>query len=125
LTLKVLKFLTELKKLGLKFLNLFFSLLEFLIPISITSRGTTEEKLEMAFRMFDIDQNNYIDKKEMEKLITIIYELTGETDRTGMNDPVIKVIQVMNKLGIVYFLKFLITWNNFIYLLKQMLIMMV
>ncbi len=125
MTLKVLKFLTELKKLGLKFLNLFFSLLEFLIPISITSRGTTEEKLEMAFRMFDIDQNNYIDKKEMEKLITIIYELTGETDRTGMNDPVIKVIQVMNKLGIVYFLKFLITWNNFIYLLKQMLIMMV
>jgi Ca2+-binding EF-hand superfamily protein len=55
----------------------------------------------MAFRMFDIDKNNYIDKKEMEKLITIIYELTGETDRTGMNDPVIKVIQVMNKLGIV------------------------
>ena len=55
----------------------------------------------MAFGMFDIDKNNYIDKKEMEKLITIIYELTGETDRTGMNDPVIKVIQVMNKLGIV------------------------
>jgi Ca2+-binding EF-hand superfamily protein len=100
LILKVLKFLTELKKTEFK-IQIFFFHLEFLIPISITSRGTTEEKLEMAFRMFDIDKNNYIDKKEMEKLITIIYELTGETDRTGMNDPVIKVIQVMNKLGIV------------------------
>lgn len=73
---------------------------EFLIPISINSRGTVEEKLEMAFSMFDIDKNNYIDKKEMEKLLTIIYELTGETDKTGMNDPVIKVIQVMNKLDV-------------------------
>ena len=65
----------------------------------------------MAFRMFDIDKNNFIDKKEMEKLITIIYELTGESNRTGMNDPIIKVIEVMNKLGIYYFS---IRYNSFV-----------
>lgn len=74
--------------------------IEFLIPISVTARGSTKEKLEMAFRMFDIDKNNVIDKKEMEKLILIIYDLTGEADRKGMNEPIIKVIQVMNQLGI-------------------------
>jgi Ca2+-binding EF-hand superfamily protein len=67
--------------------------------MSVTSRGTMREKLMMSFKMFDIDKNNVIDKKELEKLILVIYDLTGEIDRKGLNHPTIKVISIMNKLG--------------------------
>ena len=53
----------------------------------------------MAFRMFDIDKNNKIDKHEMEKIIESIYDLVGEHNRHGDNAPRAKVKRIMNKLG--------------------------
>ena len=50
-------------------------MLEFVIAISVTVHGETKQKLKMAFRMFDIDKNEKIDKKEMEKIIDAIYDL--------------------------------------------------
>jgi Ca2+-binding EF-hand superfamily protein len=46
-----------------------------MVAISVTSKGDINEKLTMAFRMFDIDKNQQIDKKEMEKIIDAIYDL--------------------------------------------------
>ena len=77
----------------------FFFNLEFLIPISVTTRGNLQEKLEMAFKMFDLNKNNSIDKKEMEKLVMIIYELTGESNKKKTDEATIQVISIMNKLG--------------------------
>jgi len=71
---------------------------EFLIAISISSHGDTKKKLSLAFKMYDIDGNGKIDKKEMERLIKAIYDLVGETDRTGNNSPSERVKVIFDKM---------------------------
>ena len=42
-----------------------------MLAINITSAGKPEEKLEWAFKMYDIDGNGRIDKKEMTEIIKV------------------------------------------------------
>jgi len=39
--------------------------------ISITQTGTPEEKLELAFRLYDIDRNGVIEEHEMVEIIRV------------------------------------------------------
>jgi Ca2+-binding EF-hand superfamily protein len=71
---------------------------EFLIAISVTSKGDIRDKLKMAFNMYDIDKNGKIDNKEMEKIIEAIYDLLGEENRKGENSPHKRVQKIMTKL---------------------------
>lgn len=48
--------------------------------------------------MYDTNRNGKIDKKEMEKIINSIYDLLGETNRKGDNDPKNRVAAIFNKL---------------------------
>ena len=50
---------------------------EFLFAINIMGSGTAEEKLMWSFKMFDIDENHYIDLNEMTKIINSIYGVLG------------------------------------------------
>jgi Ca2+-binding EF-hand superfamily protein len=40
--------------------------------ISITQAGKPAEKLELAFRLYDIDRNGTIDQQEMTDIIKVI-----------------------------------------------------
>lgn len=71
---------------------------EFLLAISITAQGDIRKKLQMAFKIYDMDRNGKIDKKEMEKIITAIYDLLGEDNRTGENSPSERVKLILKKL---------------------------
>ena len=44
---------------------------EFLQAINITSQGTPERKLEMAFRMYDCNGDGSIDETEMRRIISV------------------------------------------------------
>ncbi len=44
---------------------------EFLQAINITSQGTPEKKLEMAFRMYDCNGDGSIDEAEMRRIISV------------------------------------------------------
>jgi Ca2+-binding EF-hand superfamily protein len=44
---------------------------EFLQAINITSQGTPEKKLEMAFRMYDCNGDGSIDETEMRRIISV------------------------------------------------------
>ncbi|KCV71829.1 hypothetical protein H696_01248 [Fonticula alba] len=44
---------------------------------SIATRGTIEEKLEWAFRIYDVDRDQMIGREEMLQVVTAIYQMAG------------------------------------------------
>ncbi len=56
---------------------------EFLVAVSTQSSTDVRKKLQMAFNLYDTNNNGRIDQKEMTKLITAIYDLTGVENRKG------------------------------------------
>jgi len=72
---------------------------EFLQAISITQAGKPEEKLELAFRLYDIDRNGSIEQDEMAEIIKAIYLMTGETP--AMEDsPVARTRDIFHRMDV-------------------------
>eukprot|EP01118_Nematostelium_gracile_P017877 TRINITY_DN777_c0_g2_i2.p1 TRINITY_DN777_c0_g2~~TRINITY_DN777_c0_g2_i2.p1 ORF type:complete len:189 (-),score=47.33 TRINITY_DN777_c0_g2_i2:180-677(-) len=48
---------------------------EFVIAISIMTKGTVDERLEFAFHMYDLDGNGFLEKDEVIKIMRAINRL--------------------------------------------------
>ncbi|CAF4678137.1 unnamed protein product, partial [Rotaria socialis] len=73
---------------------------EFLLAISATSHGNLDDRLAVAFDMYDISDDGFIDQKELAKMITAMYDLVGETNRKGENDPKKRSIDIITRLDV-------------------------
>lgn len=49
--------------------------------ISVTSRGRVEQKLRMAFNIYDVDGDGYITQMEMLEIFKAMYKMLGNSIR--------------------------------------------
>jgi len=50
---------------------------EFMLALHVTSKGSPEEKLSLAFRMYDVDGNGTIELGEMKRVVGAVYDMLG------------------------------------------------
>lgn len=68
------------------FTVIIFPLQEFVVGLSVLSRGTFQERLQWAFSLYDVNGDGIITKEEMLDIVTAIYEMMGRYTEPSIDD---------------------------------------
>ncbi|KAA0722307.1 Kv channel-interacting protein 4 [Triplophysa tibetana] len=63
---------------------------ELVCDLSVLLRGTTEEKLNWAFNLYDINKDGHITKEEMFDMLKSIYDLMGKSIHPRLKEEVVR-----------------------------------
>lgn len=80
----------------------YISFQDFVLCFSLTSDGDFRQKCEFAFKLYDLDKDGKISKKEMTQVLTALYDLSGIEDRKKDNAPAKKVEEIIKKINATY-----------------------
>lgn len=70
---------------------------EFISSISVVTRGSVEEKLGWAFKIYDVDGNGYVSLDEIIKILESIHKMAGVI--TGEDEyDVTKIVEIFEKM---------------------------
>ncbi|CAF1127595.1 unnamed protein product [Rotaria sordida] len=73
---------------------------EYLLAVAATSQGDLDDRLEVAFDICDTSDDGQIDRKELAVMISAAYDLRGETDRKGDNDPKKRAAEIISRIDV-------------------------
>lgn len=71
----------------------------FMCAIDITLNGSSDEKLQWAFVMYDINGDQRISKEEMSTVVESMFDLLGK-DKKGANNPRQHVEQIFQRIDL-------------------------
>ncbi|KAH9360008.1 hypothetical protein HPB48_013638 [Haemaphysalis longicornis] len=73
---------------------------EFIRALSVTSRGSLDEKLVWAFKLYDVDNDGFITRDEMYNIVDAIYQMLGnQTKETEQEEsPQERVDKIFDQL---------------------------
>lgn len=75
---------------------------DFVVGLSILSRGSLDEKLRWTFSLYDINGDGCITREEMTDIVTAVYELMGKFADPNLNANHEGVRQKVDKMFQVY-----------------------
>ncbi|KAL1479575.1 hypothetical protein MTO96_015905 [Rhipicephalus appendiculatus] len=59
---------------------------EFIRALSVTSRGSLDEKLVWAFKLYDVDNDGFITRDEMYNIVDAIYQMLNHDNRLTLEE---------------------------------------
>jgi len=74
--------------------------LEFMKALSVTSRGSLDEKLDWAFTVYDLDDDGFITMTEMVDIVAAIYKMVGQPAPASDDSPEARVSKIFEKLDL-------------------------
>jgi len=69
---------------------------EFISSLSVTTRGTLEEKLQWAFHIYDIDGDGFITQNELFSIVKAVQKMVGAIDDASITKT--KMTKIFNKM---------------------------
>lgn len=70
---------------------------EIITALSVCRKGSLDEKLTRAFCMYDLDNNGFISRDEMQKIVKAIYKMVGVVDESMSEKRVDDIFKKIDK----------------------------